>query len=441
MIASPALKTLKGFFSKASVERCSAAFGDPEWLRAERLKAWEFFDKNGLDGAFSGARWLAEVKNAGAWALDPGEKLAFPAAFSPGLQEGDWGELSGSRAFGCEEDFGATLLDEEAKSAGVVWCSLKEALRSHPELLRKHLFSRTAAQETSFAALNAAYFGQGTFLYVPKNVRLTKPLRSVGLHTGGHAGFFPRMLAIIGQGSEVTLLDEIHSAGSAPGFCSAVSELVLEQGAHLNSISFQDLNTASGAVSRQSTVLSRDARLYTLAIVTGAAWSSSALGSRLEGEGAQLDLLGLLLGNGSQKIEIRTLQDHVGRSGQSDALVKSILRGKARSYFDGVVKIYKSGQNSNAFQSNPNLLLSSEAKAESVPTLEIEADDVACKHAASIGSIDEDEKFYLLSRGVPLRETEAMIVEGFAAELARRLPNASLQERFVQILSNLAARS
>ncbi len=131
----------------------------------------------------------------------------------------------------------------------------------------------------------------------------------------------------------------------------------------------------------------------------------------------------------------------MGRSGQSDALVKSILRGKARSYFDGVVKIYKSGQNSNAFQSNPNLLLSSEAKAESVPTLEIEADDVACKHAASIGSIDEDEKFYLLSRGVPLRETEAMIVEGFAAELARRLPNASLQERFVQILSNLAARS
>jgi len=188
-------------------------------------------------------------------------------------------------------------------------------------------------------------------------------------------------------------------------------------------------------------VLANDARLYTLGVVAGGAWSTSYIGTRLEGGGGNVDLLGLAIADGTQQMEIRTLQDHVGRSADSDALVKSILRGKSRFYFDGVVKIFKSGQNTNAFQSNPNLLLSSDARAESVPTLEIEADDVACKHAASIGSIDEDEKFYLLSRGIPIRETETIITEGFAAELAQRLPNEQLQERFVGILNKLASRA
>jgi Fe-S cluster assembly protein SufD len=433
-------KTFKDHFSLASVERLSAAFGDPAWLKAKRLAGWQAFERFcGVEDKHTGTRWL---KGAERWLdapLDGGEKLALPAHLAPAM-DGEWGPQAGALSYGCESS-SAALLDDEAKAAGVTFIPLSQAIKSHEALLQQHLFSRTAVDETLYAALHAAYFGQGSLLHIPKNVKLAKPLRLLGAHTGGHAGFFPHTLVIAEEGSEATLVDEIHSAGGAPGLTAGVAELILGPNARLNYISFQNLNRASGAALRQSTVLANDARLYTLGVVAGGAWSTSYIGTRLEGGGGNVDLLGLALADGEQQIEIRTLQDHVGRSADSDALVKSILRGKSRFYFDGVVKIYKSGKNTNAFQSNPNLLLSSDARAESVPTLEIEADDVACKHAASIGSIDEDEKFYLLSRGIPLRETETIITEGFAAELAQRLPNEQLQERFVAILNGLASRS
>jgi Fe-S cluster assembly protein SufD len=441
-MTATATKRLSEYFSKASVEKHSE--GEPAWLREARLKGWEAWEKGIANNealfAHSGTRWLGEVRTAPHWTFERAPKIELPAAFKPSLAEGDWGTLAGCRSYSSEEAFELPLAPE-AKGKGVIFCSLKSALKEHEGLLKQHLFSRTSVDETSYAGLNAAYFGHGSLLYVPKGVKLALPLRSFGVPTGAHAGFFPRSLVILEEGAEATFVDEVHSGDAAPVFSSAVSELILGQGAKLSYISIQDLNRASGAVSRQTTVLGPDAYLYTLGVVTGAAWSSSYLGSRLEGAGAQVDLLGLLLGSEKQKMEIRTLQDHVGRAGHSDALVKSILRGEARSYFDGVVRIFKSGQNSNAFQSNPNLLLSSEARAESVPTLEIEADDVACKHAASIGSIDEEEKFYLLSRGISEKETESIIVEGFAAELASRLPTESLQERFSAILNKLASRA
>ena len=439
-MTATATKTFKEYFSLASVEKCSAAFGDPAWLKAKRLAGWAAFER--LAAAAdkqTGTRWLKGADKFVDQAIATGEKLALPNDLKPVL-DGEWGPLSGAMSYGCEGTE-PVLLDDEAVKAGVLFLPLSSAIKSHAALLERHLFSRTAVDETLYAALHAAYFGQGSLIYIPKHVKLAKPLRLRGAHTGGHAGFFPHTLVVAEEGSEATIVDEAHSAGPAAGLCAGVAELILAANASVNYISFQNLNRASGAALRQSTVLANDARLYTLGVVTGGAWSTSYIGTRLEGGGGNVDLLGLALADGDQQLEIRTLQDHVGRSADSDALVKSILRGKSRFYFDGVVKIYKSGQNSNAFQSNPNLLLSADARAESVPTLEIEADDVACKHAASIGSIDEDEKFYLLSRGIPLRETETIITEGFAAELAQRLPNEQLQERFVAILNRLASQA
>jgi Fe-S cluster assembly protein SufD len=433
-------KAFKDRFSLASVERLSAQLGDPAWLRERRLAAWKAFEAfAAAEKKNVGVRWLKAAEKAVDAPIEPGANLPIPDALKPAL-DGEWGPLAGAYSYGCEDDL-PVLLSEEARRAGVVFLPLREALKSHGALLERHLFSRTAVDETLYAALHAAYFGAGTFLYVPKGVSLARPLRLRGVHTGGHAGFFPHTLVVLEEGAEITVVDELHSAGPGEGITAGVSELVLSADSRLNYISFQNLNLASGAALRQKTVLDNNARLYTLGLVAGGAWSTSYLGTKITGSGAFVDLLGLALGSGRQQMEIRTLQDHVGRSSESDALVKSILRDQARFWFDGVVRIFKSGQNTNAFQSNPNLLLSSEARAESIPTLEIEADDVACKHAASIGSIDEEEKFYLLSRGIPLRDSETIITEGFAAELAQRLPGEDLQERFIAILNRLASRT
>jgi len=433
-------KAFKDYFSLASVEKLSASLGDPAWLKAKRLAGWAAFERLAAapkDNA--GTRWIRQAEKAVDSPIETGEKLGIPASLLPQL-DGEWGPLAGAHSFGCEKSE-PVLLSEAAKKAGVVFLPMAEAMKSHAALLEQHLFSRTSVDETLYAALHAAYFGSGTFIHVPKGVKLEQPLRLRGVHTGGHAGFFPHTLVVMGEGAEATVVDEIHSAGPAAGISAGVSELVLGPNSRLNYISFQNANRASGAALRQSTVLENDARLYTLGLVAGGAWSTSFLATKITGAGAFVDLLGLALGAEGQQIEIRTLQDHVGRSSDSDALVKSILRDKSRFYFDGVVRIFKSGQNTNAFQSNPNLLLSSDARAESIPTLEIEADEVACKHAASIGSIDEDEKFYLLSRGIPIRETETIITEGFAAELAQRLPSDALQERLHGILNKLASQN
>ncbi len=432
------LQTLRARFGREAVETLTAQ--DPAWLKEKRLKAWEAFEGlSGIESA-SGSRWIDELKQAGQWAFEPGPALPLQASEAPTLSEGAWGTLSGASLYG-PGAHGPWALSDAAKAAGVVYLPLREALRSHETLLKDRLFSSTAIDESAWAALNAAFLGDGHFLYIPKNVSLKEPFLSRGLHTASHAAFLPRTLVIVEDGAEATLVDEFASAGQAPGFCAAVSELYIGKNARLNYISHQDLNRASGFVSRQNTKLERDASLYTLGIVSGGAWSSSFIGTRLEGEGARADLLGLVLAAAGQKVEIRTLQDHLGLAGESDALIKSILRDQSRFYFDGVVRIFKSGQKSNAFQSNPNLLLSSDARAESIPTLEIEADDVACKHAASIGSIDENERFYLLSRGISPKDAEAVIVEGFAVELAGRLPNEQLQERFGALLEGLAKRA
>jgi len=439
-MTATATRTFRERFSRESVERLSAACGDPAWLKAKRLAGWEAFERMVAEPERrTGSRWLKAAALLPDQPIETGAKLPFPDALKPEL-DGEWGPLSGAMSFGCEATE-PVLLDEEARRAGVLLMPLREAVRERPDLLERHLFSRTAVDETLYAALHAAYLGQGALVYIPANVKLFRPLRLRGAHTGGHAGFFPHTLVVAEEGAEATVVDEAHSAGEAAGLLAGVAELVLGANSRVNYINFQGINRASGAVLRQSTALADDARLYTLGVVAGGGWSTSYLGTRIEGGGGSVDLLGLALGDGARQLEIRTLQDHVGRSGNSDALVKSILRGASRFYFDGVVKIFKSGQNTNAFQSNPNLLLSSDARAESIPTLEIEADDVACKHAASIGGIDEEEKFYLLSRGIPLRETETIITEGFAAELAQRLPNEALQERFVSILNRLASRA
>jgi Fe-S cluster assembly protein SufD len=437
-----AVRNFKDRFSLESVERLSAAFGDPDWLKRKRRKGWQAFSDFAQLPAgerHSGARWLKGPEHLPDEILETGEKLPLPAAVRPEFG-GAWGDLAGAYSYGCESDFGA-LLDPEAAAMGVELLPLKQACVQRPELLERHLFSRTGEDESLYAALHAAYFGQGTLLYIPKGVRLAKPIRLRGVHTGGHAGFFPHTLVVAEEGAAATVVDEFSSAGEAQGLMAGVAELVLGPGSRVNYISLQDLNRLSGAAMRQNTRLADDAHLYTLGVVAGGAWSTSYLGSELAGGGGSVDLLGLALGDGARQIEIRTLQEHVGRAGSSDALVKSILRGASRFYFDGVVRIRRSGQSTNAYQSNPNLLLSSDARAESIPTLEIEADDVACKHAASIGGIDEEERFYLLSRGVPPRETETIITEGFASELAERLPEEGLKERFAEILNRLAMRA
>jgi hypothetical protein len=179
-----AMKAFKDRFSRASVEKLSAEFGDTPWLKAKRLAGWDAFERMlASEERNSGTRWLKAADKFPDLALETGEKLAIPSELKPAL-DGEWGPQAGAMTYGCETTE-AVLLDEEAKAAGVLFLPLREALKSHGPLLEKHLFSRTSVDETLYAALHAAYFGQGALVYIPKHVKLAKPLRLRGVHTGG----------------------------------------------------------------------------------------------------------------------------------------------------------------------------------------------------------------------------------------------------------------
>jgi Fe-S cluster assembly protein SufD len=430
-MSSAVLTTLGQSLGLADVEAASLALADPAWLKARRMEGWAAWQRLAEDPTASGTRFLEGLRNASKLGVEPAGPAPAAAALS---LDSAWGPLCGLLRFGQALEPQA-LLSPALKEQGVRVLPLRQALAEQPDLVQRHLFSCTKPDETSLAALHAALLGPGVFVHVPRNARVAEPLRLEGL--AGQA-FFPHTLVVLEEGAELTVVDSVASLDEGPGFTSAVSELVLGPAARLHYIHHQGLNAASAFSLRQRTALARDAYLYTLSLVSGAALSSSHIESSLQQPGGSVDLLGLVLAKGDQQVEFRTLQDHSARNGTSDALVKSILRGKARFYFDGVVKIAKAGQGSNAFQSNPNLLLSSDCRAESIPTLEIEADDVACKHAASLGSLDEEQKFYLLSRGISEKDAESAIVEGFAAEVAQRLPAGPLQDAFIEILAGLA---
>jgi Fe-S cluster assembly protein SufD len=431
MSAALALRPLGQSLGLADVEAASQALADPAWLKERRLAAWAAWQRLAADPAASGTRFLEGLRQAFSF----GVAASSPAPEAQALSlDSAWGPLSGLLRYGQGLEPQA-LLSPALKAQGVRVLTLRQALAEQPELVRRHLFSCTRPDETSLAALHAALLGPGALVHVPRGVKVAAPLRLEGL--AGQA-FFPHTLVVLEEAAELTVVDSVASQGGEAGLTSAVSELVLGAASRLHYIHHQGLNTKSAFSLRQRTALASSAYLYTLSLVSGGAVSSSHIESSLQQEGGSVDLLGLVLAKGDQQVEIRTLQDHAARNGASDALVKSILRGKARFYFDGVVKIAKAGQGSNAFQSNPNLLLSSDCRAESIPTLEIEADDVACKHAASLGSLDEEQKFYLLSRGISEQDAETAIVEGFAAEVAQRLPTGPLQDSFIEMLAGLA---
>jgi Fe-S cluster assembly protein SufD len=175
-------------------------------------------------------------------------------------------------------------------------------------------------------------------------------------------------------------------------------------------------------LSMQRTVAKRDANLDTLVVNLGASVARVDLGASLEGPGARSDLLGLYFARDDQHFDHETRQDHKVPHASSDLLYKGALDGKSRAIFRGLIKVWPGAQRTDAYQTNRNLILSRQAEATSLPNLEIEADDVRCSHAATVGHLDKEELFYIMSRGIPRREAERLVVFGFYGDVLERLP-------------------
>ncbi|MFN2432349.1 MAG: Fe-S cluster assembly protein SufD [Gemmatimonadota bacterium] len=415
--------------SRSSVERRSDALGEPDWLRERRLAAWDAYERLPVPDTRSDA-WRYTDLSRLRWQET---RLVPPRAERPDRASErlrDSTTASGAVELEDGEPRGGWL-DGALAARGVVFTDLATALREHEDLLRPHLLRAAFDPELGkFAALHGALLHGGVFLHVPAGVEVPLPLHCVRSKRYAGGATFPHTLIVAEAGSRVTFLEESLS-DTLPDLalsCSA-TEILAQEGARVRVATLQEWGRHVFAYSLQRARVGRDATVDSLGVTLGGRLSRVEVQSLLEAQGGTSEMLGLYLGADDQHMDHHTLQLHRAPHTNSDLLFKGALRDRSRSAFSGLIKVSKGAQRTDAYQKNRNLLLSPEARADSLPNLEIEANDVRCSHGATIGQADELQLFYLMSRGLPRQVAERMLVLGFFEEVLARVPLPLLRER------------
>ena len=319
-------------------------------------------------------------------------------------------------------------LDAELEAKGVRVCGIATC---DADELASLLGTCSDASPDAFTALHDAFLAGGAYVKVPRGVVVEQADRGAPLVGGRRAGFASRTRSWWRRtGAEVTVFDRYGStdtkADGTGHLVDAVVELLIGDNAHVRYLSVQEQGAHTWQVALQRAHLGRDASLKSSVVALGGSYARLRSESLLAGSGAESDLTAVYFGDGHQMLDFRTLQDHDAPNTRSDLLFKGAVEDTAQSVYSGLIRIRPDAQKSVAFQTNRNLVLTEGADARSVPNLEIEADDVKCSHASTVGPVDDDQLYYLATRGVPPEEAERLIVLGFFDDVFERLPVRSL---------------
>ena len=304
---------------------------------------------------------------------------------------------------------------------GVWFGDLDRAIREVPDLVEPYLAQLVPAKRTRFTALHAAFRTGGTFVHVPADTRVALPLQTLTWVDADGSAVFPHTLLVAERGAEVTFIDRFASPDLGRAFSDAVSEIVVGDGAHVRYVSIQEWGRGMTHLGIVRATLGRDAEIRTVSIGFGADLARVESEVILADQGGFSEQLGVFFADETQHFDHRTEQDHVAPNCTSDLLYKGALRDASRGVFSGWVHVRPGAQKTDAMQTSRNVILSESAFARAIPNLEIEANDVRCGHAASVGPVDEEQRFYLESRGIPAKLAERLIVAGFFNEVLERI--------------------
>lgn len=329
-----------------------------------------------------------------------------------------------------------SFVDEDLRRQGVLFGSLDRLVREHEGLLRP-LFEETAVPDAldKFAALQAACWSGGVLLYVPKGVKIERPLHALSAMSDGGVDF-SRTIVVLDEGAEATFLSETASVAAGDGLHCGAAEVHLRAGAKLRYVSLQNWNDRTWHFAHQKIFVGAEASLQ---------WTVGALGARtakvnqhvhLIGERAQAQVDGVMFAEGRRHCAYHTLQHHRAPNTSSDLLYKGALQDEAKIVWRGMIKVDPVAQKTDGYQRNDNLMLSSQARIDSIPGLEIEADDVICTHGATAGRVEEEQVFYAQCRGLTRREATRMIVEGFFRQVFDRISIESVREALAEAIGS-----
>lgn len=365
------------------------------------------------------------------------------SAFQPSRPVTSEGRLinasQGVQEFSAKIVFGNNVLlhqDTDRLPAGVLLKPLEVAAREDEALFRKYFMAQPVELGShKYAALHKARLATGAFLYVPKNTEVALPIEIFHWVEGENASVFPHTLIVCGENSKVTVIDRFKTADQKRAFACGVNDLHLERGAQLTYVAVQEWAPESLAFHINSTIVDRDASSTALNANFGGGFVRGESLSRMIGEGARSVMLSLNPMDGARQIDQRTLQDHAAPRATSDLLYLNSLDGTARTIFAGLIKVGEGAHKTDAYQKVRNLMLSDEAEANSMPGLEILADDVRCTHGATAGEISEDELFYLQARGISKNAGRRLIQNGFFQSLLERLESEGLRGYLSRLIS------
>jgi Fe-S cluster assembly protein SufD len=393
----------------------AARLGGPEWLRARRLAAAERFAAGSLPDPSEEIWRYSRISELDLDAYRPALDTPEGAGAIGNIPEG-----TGERAALVVVHNGrlARIEVDAALAAKGLVVADATTLEDGEDLV-----SRTAVADV-FTDLNTAFLPGATVVRIPRGMVIEQPIVIVHHLDGDGIASFSRTIVLAGENSDATVIEH-QSSSDVSAFSDPVVDLDVADSARLRYLNVQDLGARVFQVGYQASRVGRDATLQSSVVALGGDYARVRTDSRIDGKGGTSYLTAVYFADGARMHDFRTIQDHIAPKTTSDLLFKGAVSDTARSVYSGLIRVGKEARGTNAYQTNRNLVLSEGAGAESVPNLEIETNDVVCSHASAVGPIDEEQRYYLESRGIPPEVAERLIVLGFFGEVLDRLPMSS----------------
>jgi Fe-S cluster assembly protein SufD len=391
------------------------ASGNPAWLKAYRQAAWQTF-----------------------------EKLPLPTRRDVEWQRFDLRALKLDKVSLSE----SSIVEKLAGTAkdGVIFCDMQTALTKHGDLVKQYLGKGIAPDEPrKFAALHAAFWNTGTFLYVPRGIKVNTPLEVVYEFSGQNVAGFPHTLVVVEPGAEATLVQKFvggPAAGTngAPSVHASGTEVFVKEGGHLHYISMQNFSPNVFDFTLKRAHVERDAEIDWVIGMFGASFQRYDIECVMEGEGGTSFMYAVGVADHRQQFGQFTKQHHKTGNTVSDLMFKNVLRDAAVSNYAGMIKVEKNANGTNAYQANRNLVLSDKVKCDTKPILEIESNQLRCTHGATVGRLDENQIFYLRSRGLKEEQARQVLIEAFLDPVLARIQVDSVQKEFASLIHQKAVR-
>lgn len=407
-------------FSRQTVEAVAAS--EPAWLKSQRLAAWQTFEKLPLP-----TRRDVEWQRFDIRALNL-NKVSGNLLDKPSITEK------------------LTPLSAEFTGKGVIFCDLQTAIAKHGDLVKQYLGKSIAPDEPNkFSALHAALWRTGTFLYVPRNVKVSVPLEVVYEFSGQSTAGFPHTLVVVEPGAEATLVQKFTGGpqvgtNGAPSLHASGTEVFVKDTGRLHYISMQNFSPGVFDFTLKRAHVARDAEIDWVIGMFGASFQRYDIECIMEGQGGTSFMYGVGVADHNQQFGQFTKQHHKTGNTISDLLFKNVLRDSAVSNYAGMIKVEKNANGTNAYQANRNLVLSDKVKCDTKPILEIESNQLRCTHGATVGRLEEQQLFYLRSRGLTAAQARDVLIEAFLEPVLARIQVPDVQKEFAELIHKKVVR-